>query len=216
MATRTSQHINDHLLMACFGCVWVTRKWLCIFGNTASRDSLTCHSPLAPGHVLDMGMRSTWACYRAAWTSASGGIFLLQITSIPTRAKKVSTPMCRRAPQTNRIGNGRDFLDVRRLTELLQSFHIGFLDVRRQTELLQRSLNRLASPVATSATATEHGGQLASAVDWTLRLLCKMCICGFANCALAVLMLAPVGTRLFVGTRWHPLAHGSPGTVGTC
>jgi len=54
--------------------------------------------------------------------------------------------------------------------------------------LLQRFLNRLASPIALSATATEHGGQLVSAVDWTLRLLCKMCVCGFANCALAVLM----------------------------
>ena len=135
MATRTSQHINDHLLMACFGCVWVTRKWLCIFGNTASRDSLTCHSSLT---VLDMGMRSTWACYRAAWTSASGGIFLLQITSIPTRAKKVSTPMCRRAPQTNRIGNGRDFLDVQRPTELLQSFHIGFLDVHTHAAIITK------------------------------------------------------------------------------
>ena len=51
--------------------------------------------------------------------------------------------------------------------------------------LLQSSLNRLASPIALSATATEQGGQLVSAVDWTLRLLCKICVCGFANCALA-------------------------------
>ena len=51
-----------------------------------------------------------------------------------------------------------------RPTELLQSFQIGFLDVRRLTELLQRSLNRLASPIALSATATEYGGQLVSAV----------------------------------------------------
>jgi hypothetical protein len=60
-----------------------------------------------------------------------------------------------------------------RPTELLQSFQISFLDVRRLTEVLQRSLNRFASPIAFGATATEHGGQLVSAVDWTLRLLCK-------------------------------------------
>jgi hypothetical protein len=92
--------------------------------------------------------------------------------------------------------------------------------------LLQRSLNRLASPVAISATATEHGGQLVSAVDWTLRLLCNMCVCGFAkhyssiipaptpkqnpvnSPGASVYSLAPVGTRLFVNVkiRWHPLA----------
>ena len=63
-----------------------------------------------------------------------------------------------------------------RPTELLQSFQISFLDVRRLTEVLQKSLNRFASPIAFGATATEHGGQLVSAVDWTLRLLCKMCV----------------------------------------
>ena len=68
--------------------------------------------------------------------------------------------------------------------------------------MLQRSLNRLASPVAISATATEHGRQLASAVDWTLRLLCKMCIW---LCKLCVSGL-DVGTRWHPSIRWHPLA----------
>ena len=48
-----------------------------------------------------------------------------------------------------------------------------------------------ASPIALSATATEHGGQLVSTVNWTLRLLRKMCICGFANCVLAVVCNGP-------------------------
>jgi hypothetical protein len=40
-----------------------------------------------------------------------------------------------------------------------------------------------------SATATEHGRQLVSAVDWTLLLLCKMCVCGSANCASVALQI---------------------------
>ena len=83
MATRSSQGFNDPLLTVCFGGLWVIRKWLCSFGNTASRDSLTCQC------------HARWACYRAAWTSASCGIFLLQTTSLPTRAKKVPTSRCR-------------------------------------------------------------------------------------------------------------------------
>ena len=47
----------------------------------------------------------------------------------------------------------------------------------------------VVSPIALSATATEHGGQLVSAVDWTLRLLCKMCVCDFANCASVALQI---------------------------
>ena len=47
----------------------------------------------------------------------------------------------------------------------------------------------VVSPIALSATATEHGWQLVSAVDWTLRLLCKMCVCGFANCASVALQI---------------------------
>ena len=47
----------------------------------------------------------------------------------------------------------------------------------------------VVSPIAVSATATEHGRQLVSAVDWTLRLLCKMCVCGSANCASVALQI---------------------------
>ena len=109
-ATRTCQHFSDPLLTVCFASFWVTRKWLFSFGNTASRASLTwgmLQSGLDEG-MLQSGLDecSTWTCYRGAWTSASSGIFLLQITSWSTRPKKGSLPVCRRAPWTNRSGNG--------------------------------------------------------------------------------------------------------------
>ena len=103
-ATRTCQHFSDPLLTICFASFWVTRKWPFSFGNTASRASLTVH-----GYIVNEWISEecpTWACYRAAWTSASSGIVVLQMTSWSTRPRKVSTPSCRRAPWTNRSGNG--------------------------------------------------------------------------------------------------------------
>ena len=102
-ATRTCQGFSDPLLTVCFASFWVTREWLFSFGNTASRASLTVH-----WYIVDEWIPrcSTWACYRAAWTSASSGIVVLQMTSWSTRPRKVSTPSCRRAPWTNRSGNG--------------------------------------------------------------------------------------------------------------
>jgi hypothetical protein len=55
----------------------------------------------------------------------------------------------------------------------------------------------VVSPIAVSATATEHGRQLVSAVDWTLRLLCKMCVCGSAN-------YAPVALQIVQHTHTAP------------
>ena len=52
-----------------------------------------------------------------------------------------------------------------------------------------RARNATEQAIALSVTATEHGRQLISAVDWTLLLLCKMCGCGFANCASVALQI---------------------------
>ena len=52
-----------------------------------------------------------------------------------------------------------------------------------------RACNATEHAIALSVTATEHGRQLISAVDWTLLLLCKMCLCGFANCASVALQI---------------------------
>ena len=52
-----------------------------------------------------------------------------------------------------------------------------------------RACNATEHAIALSVTATEHGRQLISAVDWTLLLLCKMCVCGFANCASVALQI---------------------------
>ena len=85
--------------LRCFASFWVTRKWLCSFGNMASRASRTPHCI-----VVDIG--PTQACYRAAWTSASSGILLLQMASWSTRPKKISKNSIWQAPKTNSSGNG--------------------------------------------------------------------------------------------------------------
>ena len=72
-----------------------------------------------------------------------------------------------------------------------------------------RACNATEHAIALSVTATEHGRQLISAVDWTLLLLCKMCVCGFANYASVALQIVQ-HTHTHTNTTTVLALRGSP------